>query len=76
MIIAYDRNPKYSLYYIGGIILEILNKEGSLPFDTIIQKILDKFKEDLNINYIYLTFDWLYLLSLIDIKNDKVILCK
>nr|DAM13554.1 MAG TPA: hypothetical protein [Caudoviricetes sp.] len=76
MIVSADRNPKYSLYYIGGLIINILEKEDCLAFDIIIDKIFDRFQGEIAVNYIYYSFDWLYLLSLIEIKNDKVILCK
>ena len=76
MIISIDRNPKYSLYYIGGLIVDILAQEGSLSFDIVIKKILSELNDELSIDYIYFSFDWLYLLSLIEIKNDKVMLCK
>lgn len=71
-----DSNPKYSLYYIGGVIIDILKQDGSMLFDVIIERILTKFKGELSISYIYFSLDWLYLLSLIEIKNNKVILCK
>jgi hypothetical protein len=77
MIINPDREPKYSLYYIGAIILKTITKEGSgMNLDKIVKKLKIEIDEELNINFIYYALDWLYLISLIDIKENKVILCK
>uniref|UniRef100_UPI00403F0BD4 ABC-three component system middle component 6 n=1 Tax=Paenibacillus sp. FSL R5-0470 TaxID=2921641 RepID=UPI00403F0BD4 len=75
MIVNIDREPKYSLYYIGGIILEILKKQDHISIDELYQKTKYLIDENLYIDFIYYSLDWLYMLSLIEIEKDKVKLC-
>lgn len=74
MIINREREPKYSLYYIGAKILEILKTYGDLTIEEIYNKIKKSY-DDLSIDYIYYALDWLYILSLIKIEQNKVIIC-
>lgn len=75
MIVNIDREPKYSLYYIGGIILGILKKQDYISIDELYQKTKQLIDENLYIDFIYYSLDWLYMLSLIEIEKDKVKLC-
>ncbi|WP_397376278.1 ABC-three component system middle component 6 [Paenibacillus xylanexedens] len=75
MIINLDREPKYSLYYIGGLILEILSKHISISIDDLYSKVKTKVDKNLYIDFIYYSLDWLFLLSLVEIEEDKVTLC-
>ncbi|KHL97007.1 hypothetical protein QW71_03555 [Paenibacillus sp. IHB B 3415] len=75
MIVNIDREPKYSLYYIGGIILGILKKQDHISIDELYQKTKQLIDENLYIDFIYYSLDWLYMLSLIEIEKDKVKLC-
>lgn len=75
MIVNIDREPKYSLYYIGGIILEILKEQDHISIDELYQKTKQLIDENLYIDFIYYSLDWLYMLSLIEIEKDKVKLC-
>lgn len=75
MLLSTDIKPTYSPYYIGGLIIYILKEKGEMEIDLVIEKILKMFKEKISVNYIYLGFDFLYLLSLVDIKEGKIMLC-
>ncbi|MEK4209271.1 MULTISPECIES: ABC-three component system middle component 6 [Paenibacillaceae] len=75
MIINIDREPKYSLYYIGGIILDLLKKHDSLSIDELYEKTKSIIDSNLYIDFIYYSLDWLYMLSLINIEQDKVKIC-
>ncbi|MBC2850301.1 hypothetical protein H5J22_02440 [Cetobacterium sp. 8H] len=70
MILNVERNPKDSLYYIGAILLEILqnNKEG-LYVDELIKKAKDR---KINISFFYYALDWLFIISKIEIKNERI----
>ncbi|ACA55440.1 hypothetical protein FDC45_15690 [Clostridium botulinum] len=76
MIINIDRDPKYSLYYIGGIILDLLNSNNkNLSIEIIYTKVKNIVDKNIHIDFIYYSLDWLYMLSLINISENRVILC-
>lgn len=75
MIINVDREPKYSLLYIGGIILSILENKKSICIDELyleLKKIIDK---NLHIDFLYYAIDWLYILSIIRLDGREVTRC-
>lgn len=70
MIINNGGSPKDSLYYIGALILMILEKEKN---GILVDELLKKAKEsNINLSLFYYTLDWLFILSSIEIKNGKV----
>lgn len=74
MIIGKDLNPERHVYYIGGLVLDLIKTErGEIGFFDIFQKI----NEDRNIsmNLYTLSLDWLFILDLIDQKGGKIIKC-
>ncbi|MBN3397053.1 hypothetical protein CF074_05005 [Clostridium botulinum] len=76
MIINIDRDPKYFLYYIGGIILDLLNSNNkNLSIEIIYTKVKNIVDKNIHIDFIYYSLDWLYILSLINISENRVILC-
>lgn len=76
MIINIDRDPKYSLYYIGGIILDLLNSNNkNLSIEIIYTKVKNIVDKNIHIDFIYYSLDWIYMLSLINISENRVILC-
>lgn len=75
MIINMEREPKYSLYYVGAMILEVLKKEKSIHIDNLYNHIRNRFNDDISIDFIYYSLDWLYILSLVKFESDKVVVC-
>lgn len=75
MIMSANLNPKYSLYYIGGIILRMLQQERSLNINTLVENILKEYDYNINIEYIYYSVDYLYLMSLIKADGGYIELC-
>lgn len=74
MIISKDLNPERHVYYLGGLILDLIKTEDSeIDFFDIFQKI--NAKNNISINLYTLSLDWLYLLGLIDQKDGKIIKC-
>jgi len=72
MILPVDISPKDSLYYIGGITLEIL-KENVNSFGFI-----DLFSElnkrlSVNIGLFVLVLDWLFLIDAATVGEDGVV---
>jgi len=75
MIINLDREPKYSLYYIGSIIIEELKNNQSIPLEVLLKKVRTKIDKNLHIDFLYYSLDWLFLLSLIQVQGNRVELC-
>ena len=75
MIINVERDPKYSLYYIGAIIINLLKDYKTLSIDELYSAVESITGIKVHINFIYYALDWLYLLSLIKMTDNKVALC-
>lgn len=72
MILNSERSPKDSLYYIGAFLLKILKNEKN---EIEINELLRKAKEqNINISLFYYALDWLYLISLIEVKEERIYL--
>ena len=72
MIVNFERDPKFSLYFIGAKVIEILKTCPNLSVDSVYQQLNTIYNEELSINYFYLSLDWLYLINKITIVNNKV----
>jgi hypothetical protein len=70
MILPRDIKPEYSLYFIGGQLLETIKKQNTKEFD-----LLDLYQShtnknfDCSFNQYLLAIDWLYLLDLVSLNN-------
>lgn len=75
MIIGTDTNPKNQIYYIGGLILDILKRETSKSFsyDDVFE-LLNR-KQKVSINLYTLSLDWLYMLKTISLNNKGLVKC-
>lgn len=76
MIINRERDPNLSLYYIGGIILEILKKDCEMNINLLYEEVIKSVGVEFHIDFFYYSLDWLFLLSLIKINNGRVKLCE
>lgn len=76
MLINNNRNPKYSIFYIAYEILTFMNKNKKIAsMEELFQLIRDNIDNNIGIDYLYYTLDWMYLMSMITLKGEKVILC-
>lgn len=75
MIINLDREPKYSLFYIGSIILEILKERKTILIDDLYSELKRVIDKNLHIDFLYYSMDWLYMLSLIKLNGNEVSQC-
>lgn len=75
MIINKNTNPQKDLYYIGALLIDILNdsRQQKIEFFKIFQ-ILNE-KEKISINLFVLAIDWLFLMKIVDFKKGEVIKC-
>lgn len=75
MIIDADTNPKNQIYYIAGLILNILKQQKDEKFNYI--ELFERLNEEhkVSINLYTLSLDWLYLLGTINYKGEELIKC-
>lgn len=72
MILNIDREPTLSLYYLGGIILNLLGKSEHETLDSLFEKVKIEINKDFHIDFFYYAIDWLFLLSLIELKDGVI----
>lgn len=72
MIVNAEREPDYSLYYLGSILLEILESTDVMPIEELLSKAKERLNKEIHIDFLYYALDWLYLLSLVSIREGKV----
>ncbi|MCZ8168226.1 MAG: ABC-three component system middle component 6 [Flavobacterium sp.] len=70
MIIDKNINPERDLYYLGGILIDVLENNKIKEVDYMDLYSLFKVKKDVTINLYSLTLDWLFILGLVT-KGDK-----
>lgn len=75
MILFENENPRVSIYYLSSIMINILNEYKELKFDVLYKLLEDSVGYTVNIDDVYYSLDWLYLLDLVDVSDNKVILC-
>lgn len=75
LIINVDREPKYSLYYIGSVIMEELKHNKEMIIEDLYKNICLEIDANLHIDFLYYSLDWLFLLSLIRVEGNRVVLC-
>jgi hypothetical protein len=73
MIIGKDIQPERKLYFLGGRVLELLQKSSQEEdLISLYHTLNDK---EISINVLLLTLDWLFLLGVIKISKGKIIKC-
>lgn len=76
MIIDKNINPERDLYYLGGILIDILENKDNKEVDYIDLYTLINEKKEITINLFSLTLDWLFVLGLVAKgKNGKIKIC-
>ncbi len=72
MIVNAEREPDYSLYYLGSILLEILESTDVMPIEELLSETKNRLNKEIHIDFLYYTIDWLFLLSLVSIREGRV----
>lgn len=76
MIIDKNINPERDLYYLGGILIDVLQNKGNQEIDYMDLYILINNKKEITINLYSLTLDWLFILGLVAKgENGKIKIC-
>ncbi|MGE4414624.1 MAG: ABC-three component system middle component 6 [Bacteroidales bacterium] len=74
MILGKDIHPQRKIYYLGAVVIELLNTTDNKGNDflSLYQQVGKK--EKISMNLFALTLDWLYILGLIE--NNKGLIRK
>ncbi len=72
MILNSQRQPDFSLYCLGGMLLEILEKQKILSIEELLEESQQRIEKKVHVDFIYYALDWLYLLDLVKIEEGKV----
>lgn len=72
LIINSDRNPKYSLYHIGAEALSLLSNITCYQINDLYNDLNHQYNGTLSVDYFYITLDWLFLIDIIRIEENKV----
>lgn len=76
MIVDKNINPERDLYYLGGILIDVLATKNSVDIDYIDLYQLLKQKQEISINLYSLTLDWLFILGVVSKgENGKIKKC-
>lgn len=74
MINDKNTNPQRDLYYLGGIVIDILHQTSENEnFFDVFEKV--RKREPISINLFSLTLDWLYLLGIVNFENGRLKKC-
>ena len=72
LIVNCNREPQYSLFYLGAKVLEICGDKCTLiSIDIIYKELVAKIK-NLGVDYFYLTLDWLFLIGKIEYASGEI----
>lgn len=74
MLLPDSIHPKYSVYYIGAMLLKTLQQKGPLSVADLF--VLAKEENDISFKLFLLSLDWLYLINAAHInKKGDIVLC-
>lgn len=67
-------HPKYSVYYLGALLLKRLQQNGSMSVADLY--VSTKKESDMSFKLYLLSLDWLYLINAAKVnQNGEVVLC-
>lgn len=72
MIINSQRQPDFSLYYLGALLLKYLEQDKVIPIDDLLERVQEQLEKRVHIDFMYYALDWLYLLELVRVEEGKV----
>lgn len=73
MLIPDNIRPENSLYYNGGMVLEVMLCEKRLSISELYVRMRKKM--NISIATLMLSLDWLYLIGCLEVKDGEVVLC-
>ncbi|WP_321826186.1 ABC-three component system middle component 6 [Maribacter dokdonensis] len=76
MIVDKNTNPERDLYYLGGILIDVIESKKSSEIDYMDLYKLFNQKQEITINLYSLALDWLFILGLVTKgENGKIKKC-
>lgn len=72
MIVNIEREPDMSLYYLGGALIQFLERVRVIAIGELLQEIQNELGQKVHVDFMYYALDWLFLLSLVRIEEGKV----
>lgn len=73
MLLPDNIHPENSIYYNGGIVLSIIQNNGNIEILELFQ--LVKKIRNMSFTTFVLSLDWLYLIDVAVLEDEKVKLC-
>ena len=74
MLMPENIDPKKSIYYTGGLVLQLIQKSGNISVLDLYSEV--KSKHGISFPVMLLSLDWLYLIGAATVtKSGKVKLC-
>ena len=74
MLLPDSIHPQYSVYYIGALLLQILQQKGTMSVADLYVNM--KHDNDISFKLYLLSLDWLHLINAAQINNKgDVVLC-
>lgn len=74
MLLPDTIHPKYSVYYLGALLLKRLQQNGSMSVADLY--VTTKKESDMSFKLYLLSLDWLYLINVAKVnQNGEVVLC-
>lgn len=75
MIVSKDINPEREIYYLGALVIDVLNKfpENKVDFFDVFQRLNEQKKTSMNL--FALTVDWLFILGAVNSENGYLEKC-
>lgn len=73
MLLPDNIHPENSLFYNGGLVLQVLNKNNGLDLLKLYQEV--KQTRNMSFPVFILCLDWLYIANIAEVKEGRVELC-
>lgn len=73
MLLPDNIYPENSIYYNGAFVLKVLQDKRSIELLELFQEV--KLNNKMSFPVFMLCLDWLYLISIAEIKEGRVVLC-
>jgi hypothetical protein len=73
MLLPDNIHPENTLFYNGGLILQVLYKNNGLDMLKLYQEV--KQTRSMSFPVFILSLDWLYIANIAEVKNGRVELC-
>ncbi|MCB9748303.1 MAG: hypothetical protein H6755_07835 [Candidatus Omnitrophica bacterium] len=75
MIVGKDIHPEKEIYYLGALLLEVINDANEKDYDFLDLFHKLNFTKKVSINLFTSTLDWLFLLGVIEQSKGRIYKC-